>query len=296
MNVTAQAEDATAVPTRVLVLGMAREDGTIDAAELLPVATACGQSAEQVRSCLRRLVAEGLFERQGSGRHAIFRATERGITSLSGELDRTRLAYGQDAAGRGWDGQWRLIALAVPESRRGARDALRDRMRALGGAPIQGGLHVSPHPWHADVMDEAERLGIASGLTVATTSELRVGGVGDPRELARSLWPVEDLAARYHAFCEQFADVWTHLLDMRADRRHIADADFLPGALRMAVGYQACFRDDPLLPPELLPRPWPGRSAREIMRKTRRMAVVMRSGPGRPALFRTFDDAIDALR
>ena len=48
------------IPTRVLVLGMAHEDGSIRADELYPVAEACGQTAEQVRSCLRRLVSDGL--------------------------------------------------------------------------------------------------------------------------------------------------------------------------------------------------------------------------------------------
>lgn len=275
---------------------MAHEDGTIDAAELLPVAEACGQTTEQVRSCLRRLVAEGLFEREGSGRSATFRATDEGLRSLDGELDRTRLAYGQDAAGRGWDGQWRLIAVAVPESRRSARDALRERMRTLGGAPIQGGLHVSPHPWHDDVVRSAEELEIADGLTLATTTALAVGGVRQPRELARLLWPIDDLGLRYTAFCERFGQVEARLVSLRAKRHHIADADFLPGALRMAVEYQACFRDDPLLPPDLLPRPWPGRNARDIMLRTRRLAMAMRRGPGLPALFRTSDDAIEALR
>jgi hypothetical protein len=37
------------IPTRVLVLGMAHEDGTIRAEELYPVAEACGQTPEQVR-------------------------------------------------------------------------------------------------------------------------------------------------------------------------------------------------------------------------------------------------------
>src|SRR5439155_2968312 len=127
-------------------------------AELYPVAEACGQSGEQVRSCLRRLVAEGLFVRTGTGTTARFEATPRGLAALGATIERTRLAYAQDAAGRGWDRQWRLVAFAVPESRRTARDALRDRLLALGGAAVQGGLYVSPHPWHKDVKAEATRL------------------------------------------------------------------------------------------------------------------------------------------
>ena len=42
----------------MLVLGLARKDGSILAADAFAVADACGRSPEQVRSCLRRLVAE----------------------------------------------------------------------------------------------------------------------------------------------------------------------------------------------------------------------------------------------
>src|SRR5437763_16992847 len=176
---------------------MAHEDGTIDAAELYPVADACGQSGEQVRSCLRRLVGEGLFVRQGTGGGARFEATARGMAALGATVERTRLAYAQDAAGRGWDRQWRLVAFAIPERRRQARDTFRDRLTALGGAAIQGGLYVSAHPWHKDVKAEAQRLGVAELVTYAVSDDLAIGEERDPRELARRLWPVDDLAARY---------------------------------------------------------------------------------------------------
>jgi phenylacetic acid degradation operon negative regulatory protein len=279
----------------MLVLGMAHEDGTVDAGELAAVAEACGQTPEQVRSCLRRLVTEGLFERQGTGRAARYRATSRGMKALGGALERTRRAYGQDLEGRGWDGQWRLVAVAVPESRRAARDALRDRLRGLGGAAIQGGLYVSPHDWHKDVVAAGERLGVADALTLATTGDLAVGGEHDPRELARSLWPVDRLRADYERFCARYAPVMDYLHDLRSRHGHIADTAFLPGALGMAVEFEDCFRDDPLLPPELLPRPWPGRTARDLILRTRRLALNLRSGAARPALFRTFDNAIESL-
>jgi len=153
------------IPTRVLVFGMAHEDGVIEADELLPVAQACGLTADQVRSCLRRLVGEGLFVRSGEGRQARYLATATGRAALGATLERTRLAYVQDAAGRGWDRLWRLVAFAVPEDRRSARDAFRDRLLALGGAAVQGGLYVSPHQWHTEVRAEAERLGVTPLVT-----------------------------------------------------------------------------------------------------------------------------------
>jgi phenylacetic acid degradation operon negative regulatory protein len=283
------------IPTRTLVFGMAHEDGTVLAAELYPVAEACGQTADQVRSCLRRLVSEGHFLRSGTGREARYEATERGMAAIGAALERTRLAYGQDAAGRGWDGHWRLVAFAIPEHRRGARDAFRDRLRALGGAAVQGGLYVSPHPWHKDVKAAAQALDLGPVVTLASTDDLDIAGEHDPRRLARRLWPVEALADRYHSFLDQHSWVIDALADLRRRNRRLPDTAFLPGALAIAVAFVECFNDDPLLPPELLPRPWPGRAARDLLIRSRRLALAMRQSSSRPALFRIFDDALDAI-
>ncbi len=274
---------------------MAHENGTILASELLPVAEACGQSAEQVRSCLRRLVREGLFTRDGTGRNARFLATEEGMKALGTNLERHRLAYVQDHAGRGWDRRWRLVAFAVPEARRTARDAFRDQLRLLGGAAVTNGLYVSPHRWEKDVSGEAERLDVAELVIQATTDDLNVGGVSDPRDLARQLWPIDRLAERYQLFVATYRGVPEALEAMRTRHERLADAVFLPGALAVTVEFASVFADDPLLPPELLPRPWPGRAARELLVRSRRLALRLRERHNRPALFRSFDDLIESI-
>ncbi len=283
------------VPTRVLVFGMARQDGSIDASELYPVAEACGQSAEQLRSCLRRLVSEKLLTRSGTGRTAIFRTTPAGERLVGTTMERHQLAYLQDSQGRGWDRRWHLVAFAIPEARRGARDQLRDRLLAFGGAAVGNGLYVSAHPWEKDVRGEAERLDVLESLTLASTDDLDVAGVHDPRSVALRLWPVDELSARYKAFVEQFRGVVPLLQNLRSRHERIADADFLPGALQMVTAFNECFGADPLLPPELLPRPWPGRAARELLVTSRRLALRIREVHERPALFRAFDDLIEQI-
>lgn len=288
------------LPTRVLVLGLARHDGSILAADAFPVADACGRSPEQVRSCLRRLVAEGLFTRDGHGQRAVYRPTEVGLAALGAVNARARLAHAQDVAeagagGRFWDRRWHLAAFAVPEARRGARDALRDHLGRLGGAAVHNGLYVSPHAWEKDVAAEAERLAVSEHVTLAATDDLSVGGISEPTALASRLWPIERLAARYQAFVDRWRGVAGELAGMRRRHQTLPDAAFLPGALAMGVAYQACFADDPLLPPELLPHPWPGVAARDLLVRSRRLALEIRAEHNRPALFRSFDDLIDAL-
>lgn len=283
------------VPTRVLVLGMAHEDGTIVNAEVTEAGAACGLTAEQVRSCLRRLVAEGLFRREGGGREARFVPTADGVAALGTLVERTRLAYAQDAAGRGWDRRWWLVGFAIPEARRRDRDAFRRRLLTLGGAAVQPGLYVSPHPWHAEVGAAAERIGVADLVTLAVTDDLSVGGERAPATLARQLWPVDSLATRYEDFVATYAHVPELLERMRRDRRRISDAEFVAGALAMALAFNQCFGDDPLLPPELLPRPWPGRTARQLFIRCRRLGMAAREPGQHLPLFHLYDEALDAI-
>jgi phenylacetic acid degradation operon negative regulatory protein len=285
----------TNVPTRVLVLGMAHPDGTVHATELFPVAEACGVSADQLRSCLRRVVAEGLFDSDGGGRTAVYRATEAGHRALAGYLERTRLAYAQDHAGRGWDRRWHLVAFAVPESQRGARDTLRDHLLGLGGAAIHNGLYVSPHRWEREVLAEADALGVGASVTVASSDDLDAGGESEPRAIARRLWPVDELAEHYRRFLAEHEYVPAYLDRLFERHERMSDEVFLSGALAVTVEFQSIFNRDPLLPPELLPRPWPGRAARDLLLRSRRTAMRLRTSASRPALFRTYDDLIESI-
>jgi phenylacetic acid degradation operon negative regulatory protein len=155
---------------------------------------------------------------------------------------------------------------------------------------------VSPHPWHKDAGAEADRLGVADLVTTASTDDLDVGGERDPRELAPRLWAIDELAARYRALVDDWSFVLDSLADLRARKERLPDTAFLPGALAMAVAFQDVFDDDPLLPPELLPRPWPGRAARDLLVRSRRLALALRAAHGRPALFHLFDETTEAVR
>lgn len=270
-------------------MGVARRDGTIRAEDVYRVAEASGQTDEQVRSCLRRLVREGLYERQGSGRHATYRPTASGAATLGARLRRVRMSFLQDATGRGWDRHWRLVAFAVPEVNRASRDALRDRLRDLGGAPVQNGLYVSPHPWEPDVREVADELGIGANLTLASTDELEVGGVADPRRLAAQLWPIDEVGADYERFVAAYGHLPAELEALRSDRGRVSDAELFPRMLAMGVDHDEISARDPFLPPELLPRPWAGRTARELVVRCRRLAHQVRESGSGTGLFDNYD-------
>ena len=81
-----------------------------------------------------------------------------------------------------------------------------------------------------------------------------------------------------------------------SEKRRITEAEFLPGSLTTGIRFQECFNDDPLLPPELLPRPWPGRTARDLLIRCRRSGVLLREEHDKPQLFAPWDDLLLSLR
>ncbi|MGI5490025.1 PaaX family transcriptional regulator C-terminal domain-containing protein [Microtetraspora malaysiensis] len=249
------------VPTRMLVEALVRADLTVDTGEVYATGNLLGMTDQQVRLCIKRLVAEGRFTHEGRGRKAILRATGATEQTLGLDVEFVAHAFGQDAGLAPWDGTWHLVAFAVPETARAARDALRAALTRLGGAPIQGGLYVSANPWEPYVEDHARHLDVIDHLTVATTRDLRQGDQDDPAALARTLWPLAEIAERYH----RLTAVAEPRLERLRDHADLSEAGQLTIAVELAAEFTRAMDPDPLLPPQLLPQPWPGSHARALV-------------------------------
>ncbi len=273
--------DHVEVPTRMLVHALIREDGTVSADELYTVATTLGMSDQQVRLCVKRLVAEGRFTHEGRGRKAELRATADTTRALAPNADFLRHAFEQDAGRAPWDGVWHLAAFAVPESARTARDALRETLVHLGGAPLQGGLYVCANAWEPYVEEAAHRLGAHDALALLTTTDLRRGDTQEPAELARRLWPLREIADRYHRLGR---------LARLTDPAALSPSALLTIAVELAAELTRAMEPDPLLPPQLLPQPWPGTQARELIARCWAALPEHDHGEARPTLFRLYAD------
>ncbi|MEO3976626.1 PaaX family transcriptional regulator C-terminal domain-containing protein [Streptomyces sp. CAU 1734] len=251
---------AVQVPTRMLVEALVRTDHTVDTGELYAAAPLLGMTDQQVRLCVKRLITEGRFTQEGRGRKALLRATGATGQALAPDVEFVTHAYRQDAGLAPWDGTWHLLGFAVPESARTARDALRTAVTRLGGAPVQGGLYVSPNPWEPYAETEAARLGVLDHVSFLTTTDLRHGTERDPAALARLWWPQTEIAERHLRLT---AVTRPRLARLRAPEP-LSAAERLTIAVELAAEFTRAMEPDPLLPPELLPRPWPGARAREL--------------------------------
>lgn len=281
-----------AVPTRLLVLGMVDDEGVVHADPLFAAGAAAGQSDEQIRSCLRRMMHDGLVVREGRGRRARYLTTERGSRELQARLDRARRAFTQDAhahSGGTWDGMWRVIGFEVPERYRHERDEFRTLLRSFGATTVHGGVYVTPHMVEEPTRRAAKDLGIDGYVFVATTNLFVVRRAHRPREIAAMLWPLDDLARRYRELVKQFRPVVSRTRHLVDSGTTVTDERLMPGTLSMAAAFTDVYYDDPLLPPELLPQPWPGTQARALVREARELARGLRSEPRSATLFSFFD-------
>lgn len=279
-------EPLVEVPTRTLVHALLRQDGTVAAEELYEVAGLLAMSDQQVRLSIKRLVTAGEFEVVGRGRRAVLRAAAELRRALGAEVEFVRFAYRQDRGLEPWDGRWHLVAFAVPEAERQARDALRREILYLGGAPVQGGLYVAANAWEPLVADAVHRLGGSATVTTATTRDLVVAGERDPRRLAARLWPVTEIAERWSRVVA-VARARQGLLDAHPD---LGPAERLRIAIELVVVFDEAAQPDPLLPPELLPEPWPGAEGRALA--ARCWARLAAQDHGRHQIFTYYDGAV----
>ncbi|OCB13187.1 repressor [Mycolicibacterium porcinum] len=284
MSPEVRTETDHAVPTRILVESMLRADATVDAGELYDVANTLGMSDQQVRLCIKRLVAEGQFVQDGRGRKAVLRATPEVRSTIEPDLEFVRYMYAQDRGQADWDGRWHVVAFAIGESARSARDSMRDAVLRLGGAPVQGGLYVSPNEWEPYVQAAANRFGVADRVTTLTTTDLTVGGVTEARALAEALWPLDRIADGHRRLLETAQRA-------ARDLRGAARATMLSVAIELAAEFTRAVEPDPLLPPQLLPQPWIGAAARAAVADC--WSDLLQSGQSEPLmLFRWYGDVI----
>ncbi|WP_433232256.1 PaaX family transcriptional regulator C-terminal domain-containing protein [Actinomadura formosensis] len=276
------------IPGRLLVEAMVRADGTVDCGDLYTVAGHLGMTDQQVRLSIRRLVNDGHFVQEGRGRKAILRATAETWRSIEPDIEFVRLMYRQDHGEAPWDGVWHLAGFAIPESTRPARDALREAIVHLGGAPVQNGLYVSPNAWEDLIEADAARLGVTNHLTFLTSRDLRIGTERDPRALAAGLWPLDEIAERHIRLIEIAAK---HLTRLRTDP---PETEQLTIAIELATEFTHAMEPDPLLPPELLPQPWPGTEARELVAQCWAL-LLNKPHHNAPRLFEVYTEAAQSV-
>jgi phenylacetic acid degradation operon negative regulatory protein len=140
----------------------------------------------------------------------------------------------------------------VPEECREDRHALRSQLAWAGFGPLQNALWIFPAP--GDVEGALARLGLLEYVKIFRAEAV---APGDPRLLAATAWDLTRLAGGYLEFLGR----WERSAD--------GALDDLAGQVRLEAEWLLLAREDPRLPPALLPKDWPGLRAEQVFRSER---------------------------
>ena len=199
----------------------------LTAAQLIALAEPLGISATNVKSHLSRMVSEGVLQRKGPARQAVY-GPGRGQSYIV-ESIRQRM---QPKAEARWDSTWLMLTLPLPKNR-SQRDHLRASLWFDGFRALDSNVFVRPAwplPW---AEEQARQYAAAAAGTC-----LRGGMVASPADFAR-LYDLDGL------------DSDARILAARIRRRKVSSMSPRKAfAERMRVGGEAVqlMAHDPRLP------------------------------------------------
>jgi phenylacetic acid degradation operon negative regulatory protein len=212
--------------------------GVLSVVTLVEIMRAFRINESLVRTALSRLVSDGWFERWRIGRRSYYRLTPQG----SREFERaTGRIYSETP--HPWRGSFDIVLLDGPD-----RQTLRAELSDLGYGVLGPEMLVAPSGAVSEIA--------GSHLRLTATANDR----GAARRLAKRAWPLAEVESRYHRFLEHYSAVREAL---KADDP-FGDLEALIVRILLIHDFRRAVLKDPLLPAELLPERWAGRTARDL--------------------------------
>jgi len=197
----------------------------LPARSLVKVGELFGIAEGTIRVALSRMVAAGDLV-QSNGDYAL---TSR-LLQRQARQDASRVP-----AVRPWSGEWEIAVVTADRRPPAERMAFRQTMAGLRLAELREGTWLRP----------ANLARPLAGFADTDCVVLHGRPDGEPADLVSALWELEAWAARARRLFGA-----------------LDDADALPERFTLAAAVLRHFVADPVLPPELLPRDWPGDALR----------------------------------
>lgn len=199
-------------------------------------------SEPAVRAAVSRSVRRGWIIPEKEGRRAYYRLSPRVAWQV--EQVRERLyTYGSS-----WDGQWRILIYAVPETKRTVRDRFRNELILLGFGTPAPGVWISPNGSLEAARDLAGFYGLQNYVELFKAERI---SKTQPLELIEKSFNLKAAQMRYRAF-----------LANHQDPPQSSEEAFVRLTHMIHQARKNLFLD-PGLPPELTPPGFLGGQAKE---------------------------------
>ena len=228
--------------------------GEVPVAALVRAMALFEASSPAVRQAVSRLTRGGWLESRPDSGRARYSLTARGLARVRGVAPRL---YEPAAE---WDGRWRLIVFAIPETQRATRDRLRSELTVLGLAPLAASVWISPRDVIADLRQTVAAYRLPEAIDLFSAS---YAGPSSDRELLERSWDLDRIASAYCAFIAQYEPRWQKERVQRVLDEPAAFAE----RVRLVHEFRRFLYLDPGFPSALLPAHWPGSVASALFRE-----------------------------
>ena len=217
-----------------------------------------------VRTSVFRLVKEGWLEASRNGRESSYGLTKPG---------RRRLTYAYarvyERVLEPWKGDWTLILVRAEELSTERRQQLRQELEWQGLRQLAPQLYAHPRIQPGSLTELLERIGARKKVVSfgnATTDRI---GCGDFQELVNERWNLVGVAKQYRRFLRNFG----RIQEILNDSAGLLPQHWFSIRILMIHAFRRAVLHDPLLPEELLPKPWVGNEAYQLARELYRLSL-----------------------
>lgn len=221
------------------ILVLVENEGGVTVEDLKPLG-----NLRQTLGALGRLEGLNLVERTKDTDKDSIILTEKGDTTLASILN--YLPSNKHT----WDNKWRIIVFDVPENRRTVRQMFRLKLMDLGARMLQSSVWISPYPH----VVEAFRAIVKEHDFLHSVHCFEAHHISDEPINVASLWKLDSVARSYQTLFAQFRKELPRL-------KKAKDPSYQ--AKCMIVRLALICKQDPHLPPALMPKQWVGFEAQE---------------------------------
>jgi phenylacetic acid degradation operon negative regulatory protein len=231
--------------------------GEVWLGSLIQAMATLGISEAAARSTVLRLKKKGVLESQRLGRCAFYWLTDAGMRQLN--VGGFRFSLPSEKA---WDGKWTIVVYSIPEDQRDLRDALRSSLKWWGFGSLAPGTWISTRILLPEIESDLRELGVWEYVSVFKSEYL---GPKDPSAIVAKAFPEQDtLEAGYRDYIAEATAVLHGL-----EAGQLDDEACFATRMQNLWEIYAVARDDPILPPALLPEDWPRFEAVELSAQVR---------------------------
>ena len=237
---------------------------------LLDMLSRLGVRERAARSALSRMKLKGWLTAGRSGRRSVYILTPRTKTLLG---EGARRMFGPRPTK--WDGSWHLVVYSLPQTQRALRRQLRTRLSWLGYGMLLPGTMVAAFPRDGEVTELFRELGVERYVHFFSRSKLETA---DGNEIVARCWDLPGLNRRYAQFIRRYQPSYEWFLGSNQSSDGLPPEESFVHRFWITYEFSSYPREDPNLPPELLPPDWVGGQAAELLRGYRELLKAAAEG------------------